>query len=231
MPKTMGMLLREVRDRLDEAAPGFWTDEQLRKWINEGTRNVSRRSETLLTTTDIPVTAGTQQYVAPADAVRVARAEWRPTGQTTVYPLEYRDYGSMDNVWGVSQAITQGYPTHFTLWGWPPTLTLIVYPTPSVNGNVRCFYYRLAAELATTGTADATNVDVPEGWWDIIVDYAEYTALRKEGSPRWQEAKAQYEQRLLELMDNTRRWSDQAGSFEFAGPGGALPGWLVGGDW
>ncbi len=228
MSKTLAQMVTEVRDHLDEQTPTFWTDVQIRKWINEAVRDVSRRAEVLLTTTDVTVTAATQSYVAPTDVVRINRAEWHPSGQTTIYPLEYKDYNGMDSVWWSSQAITQGYPIYFTLWGFPPSLSLVLYPTPSDSGTVKLFYYRLATELATDGSEDPSNVDVPEGWYDLVIYYAEANALRKDGDQRWQEARQIYEQSLQELMDNSRRWSDQAGSMEFSNQ--LIPAWLYGGD-
>ncbi len=224
--KSQDELVTEVRDRLDEATATFWSDVQLRKWINEACRDVSRRTETLLSTDDVTVTAGTQQYSGPADTVRVSRAEWRPTDQVTIYPLEYKDYNGMDAIWWTSQAVSSGYPSFFTMWGFPPSLTLVLYPVPSTGGVCRLFYYRLAAELSTDGTQGSVPVEVLAGWEDLIVDYAEFIALRKDGDQRWQEAKQIYEERLRDLFENSRRWADAAGSLEWATQ--SVPAWLYG---
>lgn len=229
MTRTLAQLVTDTRDRLDEVAATFWTDVQLRKWINDGTREVARRSETLLATKNIAVTAATQSYTGPTDCIRINRAEWIPTGQTTVYPLEYKDYNGMDAVWWTSQKITQGYPQFFTMWGFPPTLTITLYPTPSQNGTLKVYYYRQPADLSTTGSDDGTVVDVPEGWWDLIVHYAEFMALRRDRDPRWQEARGIFEDQLAHMIDITRRWSDQAGSFEQGIA--VLPSWLWAGDY
>lgn len=230
MPKTLATMATEVRDHLDEATAAFWTDAQIRKWINEALRDVSRRSEALLATQTKTIVAGTQTYTLDTQTVvRVNRAQFEPTGQTTIYPLEYRDFIGMDEIWGIQQAITQSYPQYFTFWGYPPSLQVTLYPVPSVGGVLRLYYYKLATELATDGTGDASNVDIVEGWYDLVLYYAEATALRKDGDQRWQEAAAKYESMLQTLIENTRRWSDQAGVIEFAGAGG-LPQWLVSGE-
>src|ERR1700752_4875880 len=99
MPKTLGDLLTDTRSRLDEQASNFWSDTEVRRWIVEGARDLARRCEVLMAEDTITVTATVQGYNAPPDCIRIHRAEWRPVAQTTVYPLEYRDYNAMDGVW------------------------------------------------------------------------------------------------------------------------------------
>lgn len=225
MPTTQASLLTSIRDRLNEETARQWTDVQIRKWINEGVKDIARRTETLLARQDVAAVAGTQEYAFTDTAIlRIHRVEYNRTGETHKYALEYRDFGAMDAVWGASQAISQGTPQFFTTWGYPPSLKLIVYPTPAAAGNLKVFYYKLPTDLATDGTAAGSNVDVPEGWTDLVVDYAEYHALRKDADPRWQEAKSLYEERLGNLYDNTRRFTDQAGMV--VGETSMVPAWL-----
>lgn len=228
MPKTLGTLLTNVRSRLDETTARFWTDAEVRRWIVEAARDVARRAETLLTTQDVTIVAATQEYALATDTLRVYRAEWEPGGTSLRYPLEYRDFNSMDAVWGISKQVTQGYPYWFTLWGFPPNLKITFYPKPSVAGKVVVFYYKLPADLATDGTADSSNVDVPEGWWDALELYCEFVALRKDGDPRWLEAKQLYEEKVAELVEVSRRWSDQADAIQYRTA--LLPAWLYGSE-
>src|SRR5690348_11114900 len=105
MPRTLGQLVTEVRDRLDEAAATFWSDVQIRKWINEAARDIARRSETLIKQTSIKLNTAQQSYIGPSDVIRVSRGEWQPAGSQLVYPLEYKDYNGMDSVWWTAQKI------------------------------------------------------------------------------------------------------------------------------
>lgn len=224
MAVTLGTMLTQVRERLDEDSARFWSEVEIRRWVNEGARDIARRAECLVDQATLTVSQGEQTHSAPMDAVRLHRVEWHPTGQTTKYPLEYRDYNSMDQVWSISQTITEGYPQYWTLWGYPGALNIMVYPKPSTGGSLLVFYYRLPADLATDGTDDAQNIDIPEGWHDAIAMYAEYTGLRKDGDQRWMEAKAEYEQRVDDLIHASRRWTDTAGSIDYDGR--LLPWWL-----
>lgn len=226
MPKTLLELANDTRDRLDEVTAQQWQDNQLRKWINEGARDLARRCEVLQDRADIPAFANTQEYALPASIIRVYRVEFRPTGSGEVIPLDYRDFNNMDAVWWSQQTTARNKPRMFTMWGFPPNLKMIVYPTPDTNGSFKVFHYRFPADLATDGSADGSNVEVPEGWWDALVDYCEYMALRKDADPRWQEAKQKYEDTVGNLHDVTRRWSDQSSTFVPEGSG-PLPNWLI----
>lgn len=229
MAKTQGEVLLDVRNRLDEASPRQWTELMLRAWINDACTDIARKSETLQTRADIPILAGTREYTMPADIIRVYRAVYKATSDTLTYPLEYRDFNSMDGVWYTQAEITRAVPTYFTMWGYPPTLKLVLYPTPDLAGVVNLFYYKTPANLATDGSANNTPLDIPSGWEDLVADFTEYRALRRDADPRWREAKESYDENLGAMFETTRRWSDQAGVI-VNDSGFGIPGWLVGGD-
>ena len=48
--------------------------------------------------------------------------------------------------------------------------------------------------------------------------------MRKDADPRWQEAKALFEDKLLHMVDSTRRWIDSAGGFQTGTT--TLPRWI-----
>ncbi len=226
---TLTSLLTDVRNKLDETTSGQWSDAELRTWINEAARDMSRRSETLQNSSNITVVADTQEYTLPTDTLRVYRVEWRPTSSSNVYPLEYRDFNSMDTVWWSSQTTSKGYPTFYTMWGYPPSLKVVLYPTPSEAGVLKVFYYQHSTDLATDGTEDSSTVPVPAGYEDLCTTYCEMVALRKDRDPRWQESRALYMDSLTEMLDRTRRWTDQ-GDFIQVGQT-HVPGWLWGSEW
>lgn len=223
MTTTQAALLADVRARLDEASAAFWTDEELLRWINEATRDIARRAEVLQTTATVTVVAGTNEYTLPTNVARIYRVNWIPDGSSTEYPLEYQDFNSMDSA-GWTWTNAQGYPAVFTLWGYTPSLKIVLYPSPSAAGEIKLWYYKYPTELATDGSALSSLVDIPNGWNDIVVSYCEAMALRKDANPRWEEARTLYENDLAEMMDRSRRWTDQAGAMQ--SNGAWLPGWL-----
>lgn len=226
MTKTQGALITSIRDRLDETIPTFWSDAQICRWINEALLDVARRTETIQDRDDVSVSAGTREYSLPTDCLRVYRVEFRATGASEAYPLEFRQFNAMDAIWGTSQEITTGMPVLYTIWGYSPSNKIVLYPVPAVAGSIKVFNYRLPAELATNGSAASTTVEIPNGWESLIVDYAEYSALRRDRDPRWQEAKQLYEQHLQELWELSRTWSDQ-GNVITPEAGIGIPAWLV----
>lgn len=179
MTLTQAQTVEQVRIRLDESTDGFWKDNEIRKWINEGVREVARRSEWNRTTGTIAVVAGTQTYLAPTATIRIYRIEWQPTGTSLKYPLEYADINQMDSYWGIQQSISQGLPELFTTNSAnPPVIEL--YPTPGQAGQLNVFYFAMPTDLATdTNTAAATAISVPMGWEDLVVEYATALGFRK----------------------------------------------------
>lgn len=221
---TLATFRTRIRDRLDEASARFWTDAQLNTWINEAAEDIARRTETIQDYDDLSVLAGTREYTLDDDVLRVYRAEYIPTGQSERYPLEYRAMNAMDAIWQNQQAISAGVPSYYTIWGFSPANKIVLYPTPSLAGTLKTYVYR----LPTPTTTDGNTIEVPSGWDSLVIDYAEYSALRKDRDPRWQEAKQLYEEHLADMYDMTRQWTDQLGVITPSVPHG-LPQWLVGG--
>ena len=204
---TLGDVRTLVRDRLDEATPRRWQNDQLNRWINEAARDVARRTECLHANGTVAVVAGVQQVslATLTDIIRINRVEWKNTGESTIRSLEYRDFNNLDSVWWDQQAITRSKPSYFTLTGYPPALTLVLYPTPSAGGTLKVWYWK----LPTAAASDNSRIDIPEGWHDTIADYAEYKALRKDADPRWKEAFEIYKDNLEAINEVSRRYTDQ----------------------
>jgi hypothetical protein len=121
----------------------------------------------------------------------------------------------------VTQSQTRAFPDYCAFFGFPPTLTIYLYPVPAQAGNLNVFYYRLPAVAIN----DADVLDIVEGWWDLVALFAEYQALRADADQRFTEAKTIYEEKVGEMIDVTRKWHDQAGMMTTGRTW--LPGWLT----
>lgn len=88
-----------VRERVDEPSARFYSDTELNHWINEGCKDLARRTQSVQTSATQFVTINVQSYTAPTDVIRILRIEFEPTGAGNTYPLEYRDFNNMDEVW------------------------------------------------------------------------------------------------------------------------------------
>jgi len=224
MTVTLATALSNVRSLLDEPQAQFWSDSELTNWINQACSEIARKVEWKRAQTTIAVTVGNQQYTGPADMYRIYRLEFRPTpgaGGTNTYTVEYRGYMEMDQIWGINQQWPASYPLYYTTWKVPPNLTILLYPVPSQAGNLTAYYY----QQITPASATTDPIDALAGWEDATYDYAVYRALRKDNDPRWQDFKATYEDKLVAMVDATRTFQDQAGTFTTGQS--ALPSWLV----
>lgn len=223
---TLAALTARIRTRLDESTATMWTDAQLKEWVNDATRDIARVGEVVQALTTTAVTAGTQIYTGPTDALRIHMVRFYTDAAGSRNTLQYRDVNTMDELWGSGQVQGGGTPQVYTLWGTAPAISIILYPTPAQSGTLQIYYYRTPVPLATDGSADASEVVVPGGWEDLVVDYAEYNALRRDRDPRWQEAKALYDQHVEQMIVNTRRLTDEAGTWGGGDGWGGVPGWL-----
>lgn len=222
---TLTTTLLDVRSRIDEASGGngFWSDNELTRWINEAQRDIARRVEVLqVFNTTVLAVAGTAKYNLPANVIRVHRVEFVPNGSTQVYPMESRVYDEMDQVWGVNPSTQRSYPSFYVIWGVPggTALQMQVYPVPSSGGNFNIYYYRLPVDVV----AGADTLDIPEGWQDMVALYCEYVAKRKLRDQTWQEAKQLYEETLQNLISVTRDYTDNPRNMIYGGR--TQPGWL-----
>lgn len=223
---TQATFLSKSRTRLDEATARQWTDQSIREWINEGARDIARKTETLEDRDTIPAVVGTGEYTIDTDVVRIHRVEFTPTDEDTT-ELIYADLKDLDSFGWRQRTMSQDRPYVYSTWGARRGLKLIVFPVPATAGNFTVYSYVMPAALAESTSGDAAvHVEIPQAYDDVLLDYIEYRAMRKDRDPRWVEAKGLYDENLSQMYDNTRRWSDQPGMI-LPGSHGALPAWLV----
>jgi hypothetical protein len=210
---TLAEAIATVRRLLDEQTAAFWSNTDLKAWINQGCLDVARQAEILLNKVTLSVVATQQDYTAPADFLNVHRAEFSPTTSDQTYSLTYREINNMDEIWGILHTLPAAYPQYFTYWerktpGAVATY-FILYPVPAQTGPLAIYYYRAA--VPATGTT--TAIDTQPGWEDIIYDYAVFKALRKDRDPTWQTAAQLYASNLQNMINRTRSRTDLGSQF------------------
>lgn len=222
---TQNHFLRRARVRLNERSARQWQDQDLREWLNEAARDIARKTECLQDRQAIVGIVGTSEYTVPSTAIRVFRVEFTPTGERT-RPLSYVDVKNMDGFGWEQRDLTNSYPSIYTIWGSGSSLKLIAFPSPGTAGSFMVWFYRLPTDLAEETNADGNeDLELPQGWDDLVLDYVEYRALRKDRDPRWTESKALYDENLATMYDNTRRWVEETGMI--SPETGHLPNWLT----
>ena len=229
--ETMTALTTRLRAKLDEVTAAHWLDSQLQQWIYDGAKDACRKSECLRDTYNgLTIVAGTQSYNLTAtgikDLIRIHRVTYKQVGETEHYPLDYADFNSLDSMsWTTAN---QSRPMLYGTWGFPPNLSIVLYPAPADAGTLTISYYRLpdSSVIATP----SNNVELPQGWEEIAVDYAVWQALLQDGDDRWQAYKAIYDEHLADLTITAIRFNDQAGMMNI-GATGAVPQWLWDEGW
>lgn len=189
---TVTQLLAEIRGNLDEPVEAQFSNTNLRTWINEAMRDLSRETRQLQSTATVSLTANVSEYTLAADILSVELA-WYDDTNGRVLPLTPRHYEGMDQVWGQWQNTRFGEPTYYTIWGYSPAMKIKLYPTPTISSHVlRMNTTKLATAIALDGSGDGGSIDFPTAWYDAINDYVEYRAKRKDRDPDWQNAYQKY---------------------------------------
>lgn len=199
---TATIILAEVRDMLDEATAAQWTDVQLRKWINEGNRDLARSTRHIKESVTIETTAGTGSYAAPVTTLSIEHAWYHDVPGERHIPLSPQHMENLDPIRGYNWE-REGTPMFFSTQGFAPSLTVLIHPVPQVSDDELILYVaRLPAALATDGTDDSDTIEIPDAWYDALADYCEFKALRRDRDPRWQEAFQMYTAKRDALQNN-----------------------------
>lgn len=218
MPLTLANAVLGVRDLLDEASAQFWATAQLKRWINQGCWDVARQAQTLWKQTTIAAVKTQANYTLPTDMLGVHKVTFLiKTGGTSSqqwFNLEYRGIKEMDEIWGILHHLPAAYPNAFYIWNDPTTTPgtkwyMGIYPVPATTGTFTVYYYRKAkTQTSTTG-----NIDVTIGYEDLPIWFCVWRAKFRDRDPTWQTAKQQYDLMLQNMIDKTRRFTDQGNQF------------------
>lgn len=225
--KTQAQCLTDLRAQIDEqnTFARYWSDPELLQYINDGVRDIARRTETILSfNTTLDAIAGQAKYNLPPDVIRVHRCEYIPLGQTQVYPVVGSTYDELDQIWGINPTTQSSYPSVYACWGTPGSMTIQFYPVPAQPATINLYYYAMPVDLKTDGTDAASFLTVPTGWEDLIVKYAMSRALLKMRDQNWQVWQQLYELDLQYMTEVTRQAHDNGRYIQTMT--GYVPQWL-----
>jgi hypothetical protein len=222
VPVTLGDARNDLRQRVNESVANFYSDSWLNQMLNEGCRDMARRTRCLMGQHSVQVFAQQPDYRAPSDYLEFHRAEYLPVGSINVYPLRFRNYSEMDSIWGVNQGIQQNYPEFITLWREPPRTSFVMFPVPSTAGVLRLQYFR----ISQTVTLDSQDLDTSESFGEAAILYALFKALFKALDPRWKDIRGEYENMIGDLEANAAGYTDAVGSVSYGAP--TAPVWQFG---
>lgn len=199
---TLAEMMTQVRDILDEPVAGQYTDTQLRRWLQEGNRDLARSTRHIKANHTIYTIGNLGTYATPTNVMAIEHAWYYDVAGNRHIPLYPKHMENMDSVRGYQWTLT-GTPAFYTTQGFSPQLQILVYPTPTVTANQIIIYTaEMPAEWAIDGSDDAKAVSTPVIWYDALADYCEMKALRKDRDPRWQEPWQMYQEKRDGLINN-----------------------------
>lgn len=222
-------LTTEVRDMINEPTAAAWSDQQLRKWLNEANRDLARMTRHYKGNATVVSVAGQQDYVLSSSVIAVEHA-WYNDGSRDL-PLTPRHIENMDMIWGDLQTQTGAYPSFFITIGYATGatgITLRLFPVPSVSANnIKLLTAILPTAMPLVGS-DATLVDVPPAWYDALADYCTFKALQRDRDPqrRWQEHYQLYIEKRTAMQERAD-YSPVNREIVVDPDMGYLPRWLV----
>lgn len=216
-----------IRERLNESSASQWTDVQIRRWLNEGIRDMARRTFHYQDSDTIAVTGGANNgiYTCATDVLRINQVYWTPDSDTSQkVPLQAHQWATMDQYWGNRQDQQSGWPFLWATRGYCPTLSIKIFPVPSEDGDLYLNVARLPAAInVASGGGD---VDAPEAWIEVAYFYCEYMARRKDRDMEWaMDSKNQYDS-LINSMIVNGDYTNAPDEFIWNGRN-YLPDWLV----
>jgi len=219
MPINVSAAVAALRERLDEPTQGQWSDVMLRRWLNEGIRDMARRTRLFTEQTTLSVLANVQEYTLNGDILALQHVLWKPTVSNDKVPLEARAFS------GVQRYVneTSSDPYFYTTYGYPPNLRIQLWPRPTRSGTL--YIYGPVIPNAMDVTGGTGTIDAPEGWVEVAYDYCEYMAQRKDkDATSWKDTFALYEGKVQQMIEMSST-DDSLGEMIFTG-NSLVPTWL-----
>lgn len=174
-------LISNVRSILREPVPARWSNNDIKRYINNAIQDLAKLSSKEKTVT-LSVLSGTSNIDVPTDVLNLVRLYWEDEN------IKKELYSAID-----------GYPLDNTELGTPIYYYIIndkieIRPIPLLNGNLIIQYIPKPALLVNdTDEPSIKNAD------EAIISYAVWRALLEDGNPMAQLWEADY-------VKNAMKW-------------------------
>lgn len=218
MATTVTAAVAAMRRLLDEPTASQWTDEDIRRYLNEGIRDIGRRTRLHTDTNTIDVTADDGEYTLDSDILAIEHLLWKADADSDKHLLEARGFKTLAPY--INESASDPY--FYTTYGHPPVLKITLYPTPNRDGTLYVYGPVLPSLDVSGGTG---NVDVAEAWLEAAYDYAAYMCHRKDKDMEaMQYSFAAYMDKVNSMLESPNT-DDGMGEFTFTGSS-MVPRWI-----
>ncbi len=174
-PMTLLEMRTEAYARLGEQA-GFYTDDNLTQWLNDGADDIALNLEPKVTSATITTLAATTEYALPDNLISIktalyydsSAAQWRELQETSYLELFRSNPG-----W---ESDTVALIPH--MWYWRPEGVIGVYPQPvsGTNDGLRVIYTVRPDEMVD----DEDTTTMPNYLDKAVILYAVFRAKLKD---------------------------------------------------
>jgi hypothetical protein len=208
---TYGELKSNLQKELDLEAEDFITPTELLNYFNEAVDMVESTIHTIyedyfLTSAKISLVNGTSDYRLPNDIyAQKIRGMFYSDGAAKLF--EIKRIKQLNDLNYLKLPGSQTYDYSYLITNNSSSgLKIAFYPTPNeTSQNITIWYLRNAKRF----TVDADVCDIPE-FTAVIIQYARWKCLDKEGHPSTQMAAATLQQLRQEMVDTlTARVPDE----------------------
>lgn len=117
-------LQAETRSRLIEDSAAYFSDAEIKRWLNIGYKDFIKRAQWAEKITAAPLVANQYEYALASDAQYIKAVRFQD--QYRVQPYQYEDFLRLV---GTGRTATSERPTHYTVYPWDKRLR--VWPVPS----------------------------------------------------------------------------------------------------
>jgi hypothetical protein len=145
------------------------TDDDLYRYINDGTRQLILQNEELLQTLGTTsAVVGQQDYALPVDLLILKSVSYKIPGGDTFYRMEgksFNEFNEYIDAWDSTNSLAKGTPLVYMKYG----DHISVFPIPDVAGtnNIKIYYNRKPVDVN-----DLTDIpDIPVLYHEVLVKY------------------------------------------------------------
>ena len=186
----LAALVTATRDELNEPTAGFWSDTELKRWINRASMDLAESARlAAATSTTVTTVSGTEKYNLPSDFGAVRQVE-------LVDASNSNDFTELDAMSIDLREDDTGEPTGYYV----EDDDLYVIPKPDGVYSLRVWYVK----RGTTLSADADTPIIPTEFHDLIVLFAVSQAKRKDDDAAFQVYANDYEAGKRDMMIKLR---------------------------
>jgi len=167
-------IITNVRTYLNEEDEGFWDDDYLLVWLNDGLLDITSRTRCMETTEDITLQTDTLEYSLSTDYIGVETAiyhgsETNQSGTTDYYKRGLRRIRAVD-----AGHETGDEPLRFYLWD--DKIGIDPLPVSGVSGDLVSIYLYERPSGVTTGQ----NIPIPAVYDKALTCYIVVQALLRD---------------------------------------------------